>query len=230
MTFFSPYFSPEMMVKFTRSASGHFVMLVPVSIYVVFTIYLFTQISEPNILKGIYTYTDYKDTKYEVPTYTYTDYNDTKYKVPIERVYNFSQLHKGDHIAIERFDGVYSHHAIVEDVETENDTINVIEYSFCVKENLQDVNKPWSPEKAKVMRGKYRLKDGLFLIKHKKCLPADTVVLRARRRLGERKYNLLHNNCEHFALWCKTGISSSGQVKKHIFFMVAAQFGRRNNW
>ena len=201
MTFFSPYFSPEMMVKFTRSASGHFVMLVIVTIYLVVTTYLGTLISKLNILKEIY---------------TYTDYNNTKYEVPIERVYSFSQLHKGDHIAFRRLDGLYSHHAIVEDVETEKDTINVIEYSFCVKENLQDLNRPWSPGKAKVMRGKYRLKDGLFLIKHKKCLPADTVVLRARRRLGERKYSLFHNNCEHFALWCKTGISSSGQVKKTL--------------
>jgi hypothetical protein len=39
-------------------------------------------------------------------------------------------------------------------------------------------------------------------------------VLRARSRLGEEDYNLLFNNCEHFALWCKTGKSKSIQVEK----------------
>lgn len=41
--------------------------------------------------------------------------------------------------------------------------------------------------------------------------PEETVA-RARSRLGEKKYNLLLNNCEHFALWCKTGVSKSSQV------------------
>ena len=31
-------------------------------------------------------------------------------------------------------------------------------------------------------------------------------------RLGEQDYNLLFNNCEHFATWCKTGLHRSGQV------------------
>lgn len=39
-------------------------------------------------------------------------------------------------------------------------------------------------------------------------------VKRARSRLGEEKYNLIFNNCEHFAVWCKTGISDSSQVNK----------------
>lgn len=40
--------------------------------------------------------------------------------------------------------------------------------------------------------------------------PEETVA-RARSKLGERGYNLLLNNCEHFALWCKTGIAQSAQ-------------------
>lgn len=42
--------------------------------------------------------------------------------------------------------------------------------------------------------------------------PEETVA-RAYSRLGERNYNLLTNNCEHFAIWCKTNISESWQVK-----------------
>ena len=39
-------------------------------------------------------------------------------------------------------------------------------------------------------------------------------VQRARSRLGEKHYNLVFNNCEHFAFWCKTGLSKSAQVEK----------------
>jgi hypothetical protein len=45
---------------------------------------------------------------------------------------------------------------------------------------------------------------------------SDVVVERAESRLGENKYNLLFNNCEHFAYWCKTGISDSKQVQEFV--------------
>ena len=38
-------------------------------------------------------------------------------------------------------------------------------------------------------------------------------VRRAMGRLGEQNYNLLFNNCEHFAHWCKTGRHRSSQVE-----------------
>jgi len=41
--------------------------------------------------------------------------------------------------------------------------------------------------------------------------PEETVA-RARSRIGESSYSLLKNNCEHFAIWCKTGVSESLQV------------------
>lgn len=42
--------------------------------------------------------------------------------------------------------------------------------------------------------------------------PNETVA-RARSRLGEGGYSLIFHNCEHFALWCKTGVATSEQVK-----------------
>ena len=51
--------------------------------------------------------------------------------------------------------------------------------------------------------------DGFGFIPH-------VVVERAESRLGERKYNLLFNNCEHLASWCKTGVSESQQVKDFL--------------
>jgi hypothetical protein len=44
----------------------------------------------------------------------------------------------------------------------------------------------------------------------------DAVIQRAQTRLGERKYNLLFNNCEHFATWCKIGFSDSQQIRDFV--------------
>jgi hypothetical protein len=48
------------------------------------------------------------------------------------------------------------------------------------------------------------------------CFIDEVVINRAQSRLGENKYNLLFNNCEHFATWCKTGISDSKQIREFI--------------
>ncbi|MGD1907987.1 MAG: lecithin retinol acyltransferase family protein [Leptolyngbyaceae cyanobacterium] len=40
----------------------------------------------------------------------------------------------------------------------------------------------------------------------------EHVVERAESRLGEQRYDLLTNNCEHFATWCKTGRNESEQL------------------
>jgi len=45
------------------------------------------------------------------------------------------------------------------------------------------------------------------------CSPAGVTLRRAMGRLGEQNYNLLFNNCEHFAHWCKTGRHRSAQVE-----------------
>ena len=42
---------------------------------------------------------------------------------------------------------------------------------------------------------------------------AEETVKRALSRLGETKYSLIQNNCEHFAMWCKTGVAESIQVR-----------------
>ena len=41
----------------------------------------------------------------------------------------------------------------------------------------------------------------------------EETLRRAYLRLGERNYNLITNNCEHFAIWCRTNISTSSQVR-----------------
>lgn len=58
------------------------------------------------------------------------------------------------------------------------------------------------------------------------CYLPEVVVERAASRLGERKYNLLFNNCEHFATWSKTGKSESQQIQDFVPF--ALQFDPGN--
>lgn len=55
---------------------------------------------------------------------------------------------------------------------------------------------------------------------------ATETVKRAESKLGCKGYSLAFNNCEHFAIWCKTGVSESHQVlellgqamRKSIFY------------
>ena len=42
----------------------------------------------------------------------------------------------------------------------------------------------------------------------------EVVINRAESRLGEQRYNLFFNNCEHFANWCKTGKDVSSQLNE----------------
>ena len=46
-------------------------------------------------------------------------------------------------------------------------------------------------------------------------------VARARGELGKEGYSLAGNNCEHFAVWCKTGLRESAQVNKAIEVLLA---------
>lgn len=57
----------------------------------------------------------------------------------------------------------------------------------------------------------------------------DEIVARARSRLGENRYRLTSNNCEHFAEWCLSGESRSEQVERYVGAVRAAagRLGRR---
>ena len=60
------------------------------------------------------------------------------------------------------------------------------------------------------------------------CSPVGVTLRRAMGRLGEQNYNLLFNNCEHFAHWCKTGRHRSSQVENwlHTGSLGALAFGQ----
>ena len=54
------------------------------------------------------------------------------------------------------------------------------------------------------------------VVEHTEADPAGRTLRRAMSRIGEQRYNLLFNNCEHFAVWCKTGQHRSGQVERAL--------------
>ena len=54
------------------------------------------------------------------------------------------------------------------------------------------------------------------VVSYQHCALPETVVRRAESRLNESSYDLLDNNCEHFARWCKTGWHESKQVRRAL--------------
>ncbi len=55
-----------------------------------------------------------------------------------------------------------------------------------------------------------RKRDGM--VSTKVPLAPEQVVAHAYSRLGESGYSVFKNNCEHFAVWCKTGIPDCKQL------------------
>jgi len=58
--------------------------------------------------------------------------------------------------------------------------------------------------------------------------PPDETLRRARSRIGEKGYDLATNNCDHFAVWCKTGEHRSLQVEGVKTALRAIGDGSRN--
>jgi hypothetical protein len=49
-----------------------------------------------------------------------------------------------------------------------------------------------------------------------RALDEQEIVARARSRLGENRYRLFTNNCEHFSEWSRFGVSRSKQVERWL--------------
>ena len=58
------------------------------------------------------------------------------------------------------------------------------------------------------------LKGGVLQIdkKSKAKFSCSEIVERARSQIGNKSYNLVFFNCEHFARWCTSGVCESDQV------------------
>lgn len=108
------------------------------------------------------------------------------------------QPRRGDHLFVSR--GLYTHHGIYIGDQ------RVVHYSG---ELLQKRNAAVREDSlASFAHG-----GDVQVIKYARRLSRESACERALSRVGERDYQLLHNNCEHFARWCVTGEQSSEQTK-----------------
>ena len=98
-----------------------------------------------------------------------------------------------DHLQVPRQHGLFHHHGI----------------------DLGDGTVAHYLEGREILRSStddFRQGQPLTVIAHADASPTRVTLQRAMSRIGEQDYNLLFNNCEHFATWCKTGRHRSGQV------------------
>ena len=116
---------------------------------------------------------------------------------------------RGDHIRVQRL-GLYSHHGIyVSDDEvihfTGTDDDSILDWSKC---------EVISTDLAQFLRG------GTVEVKiytddeFNDLYPVEDIVNYARACLGDKGYNLIFNNCEHFANVCTLGRFRSRQVER----------------
>lgn len=115
---------------------------------------------------------------------------------------------KGNHIKVNR--GVYTHHGVyISDDE-------VIHFTGTEDDSILD----WSKNEVIKTDIEYFLRGGELEVKEytddelKDLYPVEHIVSYARACLGNREYNLIFNNCEHFANTCTLGRFRSNQVEK----------------
>lgn len=102
-----------------------------------------------------------------------------------------------DHLEVPRRHGLFMHHGI----------------------DLGDGSVAHYLEGEKILRStlqEFCLGETPRVISYDEADPSGQTLRRAMSRIGEQRYNLLFNNCEHFAVWCKTGQHRSGQVERAL--------------
>lgn len=136
------------------------------------------------------------------------------YEVPCipkeEEIWVQKMPQKGDHIRVQRMNGLYAHHGIyVSDEE-------VIHFTGKDDDSILD----WSKPEVIQTDLAYFLKGGILEVKEytdeefADLYSPEQIVIYARACLGDKGYNLIFNNCEHFANVCTLGRFRSHQVEK----------------
>ena len=102
-----------------------------------------------------------------------------------------------DHLQVPRQHGLFLHHGI----DLGDGTVaHYLEGREILRSSLDDFSQG----------------QPLSVVEHPVCSPQGVTLRRAMSRIGEQNYNLLFNNCEHFATWCKTGRHHSDQVQSVV--------------
>ena len=132
---------------------------------------------------------------------------------------------RGDHIRVQRMEGLYAHHGVyVSDRE-------VIHFTGADDDSILDWDKP---EVISTDLATF-LKDGTLEVKEytdeefADLYSPEQIVNYARACLGDKGYNLIFNNCEHFANVCTLGRFRSNQVDRFFNTIVDNSFIYRRN-
>jgi uncharacterized protein YycO len=113
--------------------------------------------------------------------------------VPVSLVTSITELHRGDHLCISGYGGIISHHAIY---------IGKGKMIHYAPDGSGEVMVRVDGVLYEVMNEEVRL----LKVAESYCkYSGKEVVSRAFSQIGEKRYNLLTNNCEHFARWCRCG-------------------------
>lgn len=157
-------------------------------------------------------------------------------------------LEVGDVIGIDRAGGVYEHYAVyigegrVIHYQGEGQdfkgaiTIREAPFADFLKNNKQYFVLLFDTERKNVIKlhsgtefiSAEVLDNHIFTHKNFCLYTPEETVQRARERLGEEKYHLVVENCEHMAIWCKTGVSFSFQVLRVLDWMQILRYAHRH--
>ena len=126
---------------------------------------------------------------------------------------HLSELKPGDHIKVNNQG--YDHHILVEKVVSDEEVL-VIHYAWGDGIHFNMTLTPTRPDMGEIKEEVIKLKpDHVTVLTYSN--PPETVYSveelfeRARMRLGETRWELFTNNCEHLVNWSKTGIANSTQ-------------------
>lgn len=116
---------------------------------------------------------------------------------------------RGDHIFVHCLG--YSHHGI------DLGEGHVIHFDYHPWQALsRKLSSPHRPEIRRAGVEKFSQGRSVVLRTYDDADDIETVIARAESRVGESGYHLFENNCEHFAIWCKTGEHFSTQVSDFV--------------
>jgi hypothetical protein len=112
---------------------------------------------------------------------------------------------RGDHIFV--YSLGYSHHGI------DCGDGRVVHFDYGPGRKLTSALRAETPRVSEVSLDQFARGRPVNVRQYRVCDSAHVVIARARLRIGEQCYNVFKNNCEHFAVWCKTGQHQSTQVE-----------------
>ncbi|MCL1950525.1 MAG: lecithin retinol acyltransferase family protein [Turicibacter sp.] len=99
---------------------------------------------------------------------------------------DINSLDCGDHVCVERYQPMaYTHHGLY------------LGFGMIIHYDFQEIRVVTIDEFSKGRK--------IYKVNSPISYSPEMVLARAATRIGERRYNLMTNNCEHFVRWCRNG-------------------------